>query len=244
MPVETQTHLEKSIGADVALFALIQRLADNKYWLGRRYAEWCTSAPTLESAVAASAMAQDEIGHARSHYPLFRQFVGHDVEPEDRDTFHSMAALDRPFDGWPDFVVANFLIDTALTVLYQAAWESSFVDLRTRARRIIGEEDIHWLHGQGWVKRLARESTGTKEALELALAGPWREVLMWFGRTDDADARQLVDSGVIRQRPDELRDEFRKRVVPVMERSGLGVGLQHESRWELWDEERHRLRTG
>ncbi|HEV3310642.1 MAG TPA: Phenylacetic acid catabolic protein, partial [Chloroflexota bacterium] len=75
-------HAAQGVGADSALFSLIQRLADNKYWLGRRYAEWCTAAPTLESAVAASAMAQDEIGHARSHYPLFRQFTGIDTEPE------------------------------------------------------------------------------------------------------------------------------------------------------------------
>ena len=49
-----------------ALYALLSSLADNKYVLGRRYAEWCTGAPMLESAVAAAAMAQDELGHARS----------------------------------------------------------------------------------------------------------------------------------------------------------------------------------
>ena len=45
---------------------LVASLADNKSALGRRYAEWAVSAPTLESAVAAAAMAQDELGHARS----------------------------------------------------------------------------------------------------------------------------------------------------------------------------------
>src|SRR5579871_4162679 len=95
-----------------SLHHLVQRLADNKYWLGRRYAEWCTAAPTLESAVAASAMAQDEIGHARSQYPLFRRFTGVDVEPEDRTEFHSLSALDRPFESWVDFVATNFLVDT------------------------------------------------------------------------------------------------------------------------------------
>ena len=56
------------------MFALLRSLADNKYVLGRRYAEWCTGAPMLESAVAAAAMAQDELGHARSFYPLLRGF--------------------------------------------------------------------------------------------------------------------------------------------------------------------------
>ena len=35
-----------------AIFALMARLADNKYFLGSRYAEWCSSAPTLESSAA------------------------------------------------------------------------------------------------------------------------------------------------------------------------------------------------
>ena len=48
------------------MVSLITSLADNKAALGRRYAEWAVSAPTLESAVAAAAMAQDELGHARA----------------------------------------------------------------------------------------------------------------------------------------------------------------------------------
>ena len=47
------------------MISLIGSLADNKSALGRRYGEWAVSAPTIESAVAAAAMAQDELGHAR-----------------------------------------------------------------------------------------------------------------------------------------------------------------------------------
>ena len=52
------------------MISLIGSLADNKGALGRRYGEWAVSAPTIESAVAAAAMAQDELGHARSTYPV------------------------------------------------------------------------------------------------------------------------------------------------------------------------------
>ncbi len=62
-------------GGREAVFGLIARLADNKYLLGRRYAEWCSSAPTLESSVAAAAMAQDELGHARALYPVLRSLA-------------------------------------------------------------------------------------------------------------------------------------------------------------------------
>ena len=54
--------------ATVTMISLVGSLADNKSALGRRYGEWAVSAPTIESAVAAAAMAQDELGHARSIY--------------------------------------------------------------------------------------------------------------------------------------------------------------------------------
>jgi len=231
---------------DSALFALIGRLADNKYWLGRRYAEWCNAAPTLESAVAAAAMAQDEIGHARSHYPLLRRFVGHDVEPEDRGVFQSMSALDHPFGGWVHFVAVNFLLDTALTTLFESARDSTYDDLRTRARRICGEEQVHWLHGVGWVRRLARESSGTRAALERALAGLRDEVMMWFGPPGNKEGERLLEARIISRSPDELRSDLLLRVEPALRGAGLtpieeSDGAQSRLPWDRWDSERYRL---
>src|SRR5579885_2856381 len=118
-----------------ALFDLLAALADNKYFLGRRYAEWCSSAPTLESSVAAAAMAQDELGHARALYPVLRALqpdAGPELEPETRIQFVNMAALDADFGGWQDFVAANFLIDTAITQIFEAGVGSSFEPLAGR----------------------------------------------------------------------------------------------------------------
>src|SRR5579872_6546840 len=112
-----------SPAAQDALFQLVARLADNKYFLGRNYAEWCTGAPMLESAVAAAAMAQDELGHARSFYPLLRGFPsGRDVKQMEEKGWQQRATsalrcLDAPFGTWADFVAVNLLADTALTVL-------------------------------------------------------------------------------------------------------------------------------
>jgi phenylacetate-CoA oxygenase PaaI subunit len=239
MTTETQRALRVT---DPTLLALLQRLADNKYWLGRRYAEWCTSAPTLESAVAAAAMSQDEIGHARSHYPLFRQFLGHDIEPEDIDEFHSLAALDQPFGSWVDFVAANFLIDTALSTVYESAFDSSYDDLRNRARRILGEEHIHWLHGLGWVRRLAKESPGTKQALDDGLGRLWTETVMWFGAPEDVSVAELVSRAVLSASPSELRDRFIDRVWPHLD--GWTTTIEkdvHRLPWTRWDAEHYRL---
>src|SRR5215469_8818236 len=125
-----------------ALFAILSSLADNKQAIGRRYAYWCNGAPALEAAVAAAAMAQDELGHARTLYPLLEDFVQAEidpvqVEPMTRTLHYHLAALDKDFSGWFDFVATNFLVDSALTTFFEAARESSYEPLRSRARKIV-----------------------------------------------------------------------------------------------------------
>src|SRR5215831_921823 len=135
-----------SPAAREAQFSLVARLADNKYFLGRHYAEWCSGAPTLESAVAAAAMAQDELGHARALYPLLRALdptAGPENEPETRTHFLNIAVLDQPFADWADFVAANFLVDGAVTELFQAATNSSYEALAGRSRKALQEEQMH-----------------------------------------------------------------------------------------------------
>src|SRR6266566_1790820 len=109
-----------------ALFAVLSSLADNKQAVGRRYAYWCNGAPALEAAVAAAAMTQDELGHARTLYPLLDNFVQAEadlsqVEPETRTLHYSIAYLDNDFEGWSDFVATNFLFDSAMTTFFEAA---------------------------------------------------------------------------------------------------------------------------
>src|SRR6478672_4066536 len=137
-------------GGNEALYGLISRLADNKYFLGRRYAEWCSSAPTLESSVAAAAMAQDELGHARAIYPVLKTLnpsAGAETEPETRTAFTALACLSEPFGRWEDFVAANVLIDNALTLVFEAGKDSTFEPLAGRSRKVLQEERMHAQHG-------------------------------------------------------------------------------------------------
>src|SRR5258707_5802775 len=130
---------------------LIARIADSKYFLGRHMAEWCAGAPTLESAVAAAAMAQDELGHARALYPLLRTLdpaSGPENEPETRTRFVNMAVLDQPFADWADFIPANFLGDGALTLLFESAVAATYEPRAGRARKAWQEERTHAMHAE------------------------------------------------------------------------------------------------
>lgn len=230
-----------------ALYGLLSSLADNKYVLGRRYAEWCTGAPLLESAVAAAAMAQDELGHARSFYPLLRGFpeatAADTVEEAGWQTrpTSALASLDATFRAWSDFVAANFLADTGLTTLLESAVDSPYEPLRQRARKIVQEEQAHWVHAEGWVRRLAGQE---RERLGASLEEVRDDVFCWFGQSGDAVFGTLRGVGLIAGEPDGLRERLRGRVAPVLEAVGLAELLDRPLPWDRWDAKARRVRRG
>jgi ring-1,2-phenylacetyl-CoA epoxidase subunit PaaC len=141
-----------------ALGGVIASLADNKAALGRRYGEWAVSAPTLESAVAAAAMAQDELGHARATYPLLKQLGLEVRDDEDRlEIGDCMPVLASELPSWPAFVAVNLVVDGMLTAFVRACEDSAFVPLAQRARKILQEEGSHAVHARAWARRLARD---------------------------------------------------------------------------------------
>jgi 1,2-phenylacetyl-CoA epoxidase catalytic subunit len=225
------------------VYALLSSLADNKYMLGRRYAEWCTGAPMLESAVAAAAMAQDELGHARSFYPLLRGFpsaTGREVSQmeekgwQERPTA-AMACLDRRFASWLEFLAANLLVDTALTTLLSAAVNSPYEPLRQRAAKIVQEEAGHWVHGAGWVRRAPAH-------LSFSLAAVWDDAFTWFGQADDPVVAVLAEAGILSENPEGLRRQLRARLEPLLDEAEVGEPLfTRQLPWPRWNPATRRL---
>src|SRR6266702_1898718 len=224
-----------------ALFAILSSLADNKLAIGRRYAYWSNGAPALEAAVAAAAMTQDELGHARTLYPLLEDFTQAEadlsqIEPMTRTLHYHLAFLDKDFAGWSDFVATNFLFDIALTTFFEAAQNSSYEPLRQRARKVIQEERIHFVHGEGWVRRLARAGGAVRIALTASLTRLWDETLCWFGPNDDPNIQRLYREGVIDATPDELRSRYLQKIMPTLSSVAIEEPVSFNAttkRWEL-----------
>ncbi len=231
------------------MYALLSSLADNKYVLGRRYAEWCTGAPMLEAAVAAAAMAQDELGHARSFYPLLRGFP----EATEADTMEeagwqtrptsALACLDARFGSWSEFVAANFVVDTAFTLLFEAADASQYEPLRQRARKIVQEEAGHWVHARGWIERLAA-GDATRDPLAASLGRMWDDALAWYGQHDDPVLGLLSRAGMLSADAEALRRRLVERLRPTLEAAGLaGELMERPVPWDRWDPSGRRLRA-
>ncbi len=215
-----------------ALAEFILAVADTKRLLGIRYAEWCDGAPTLEASVAASAMAQDELGHSRALLPLLHGFPEIDPGIPDeapRAQYSALTFLEQPFSTWPTFVAANVLIGGALTVALAAARESCYVPLRTRAVKILEEERFHWLHGEGWFRRLA---VNGKEAIDLAnrVEDVLPQALCWFGRAEDDG---LTQSGILDSGPEQMRSRLLEMAGPLIAKSQAEYLLRLEDgRWQ------------
>jgi phenylacetate-CoA oxygenase PaaI subunit len=236
------------------LVDLVVALADNKHALGVRYAEWCSSGPTIEAGVAATAMAQDELGHARVLYGLLEELPGaprrseHEWSAADART---MAFVEAPFENWPHLIVANLMVDRALALVLETALESRYLPLRNRARKIIEEERYHAIHGHSWAAQLAGEGADVCGRMAAAVQAAWDETLCWFGPPDAGALRPVVEAGVLAAAGDAVRSRFLAEVGPILAAAGVPAPLRGAgARWELarplpwnaWNERERRMR--
>jgi 1,2-phenylacetyl-CoA epoxidase catalytic subunit len=222
----------------MTMVGLVASLADNKAALGRRYAEWAVSAPTLESAVAAAAMAQDELGHARSTYPVLKalgmQAEEHGVEGGPR----RLALLDAELPDWTSFVAANLLVDGVLATFVSACVDSSVVPMAQRARKILQEEGSHRVHAEAWARRLCRSAE--RDALVERLQETWEHAGRWPGPAGDPDVRAAVEQGMLRHDAAQQRERVRAWLVDLLGAEGVAIALDEPADWSHWDPELRR----
>ena len=224
-PAQTDAPAE----ATAAMASLIASLADNKAALGRRYAEWAISAPTLESAVAAAAMAQDELGHARATYPVLKALGA--GEPDGRP----LALLDDELPDWTAFIAANLLVDGVLTTFVAACAGSSLTQLAQRARKILQEEGTHRVHAEAWARRLCRAGGRERDGLVARLRATWEEAGRWTGQDDDPGFRAAMASGMVAQSPAQQRELMRSWLVALLGAEGVEIALPEPTDWSRWD---------
>ena len=223
---------------------VVVALADNKYFLAHRLATWGVGAPTLESAVACTAIAQEEAGHARGLYSLLEDFP-RDVAPlplereGDRKRKYALSYLVEPTPSFVRGVAALTLADRACTVLVEAVVTSSFDGLRKRAVRILADERFHQRYADSRVRELAQSP-----ALERELAALLPETLCWFGPDGERGLEMLVEAGIVSQRNEELRQTFLSKLAAVTEPAGIelpiactdeGTWTYPELPWSQWN---------
>jgi 1,2-phenylacetyl-CoA epoxidase catalytic subunit len=221
---------------DAALASLVVVLADNKYFLGRRLSESAVGAPTLESAVACAAIAQEELGHTRPLYSYLDQLPGAPVpleRDEDRERKYCLTLLREPFPTWPYAVAALFVVDAAVTIMLEGLARAGPDVLRRRASRVAADEPTHSRFAAGRVREIA--ATPAREELARSAAAILPEVLCWFGPPGERGLETLREAGLVELDNERLRQSFLARVVPVLAEAGVEVGVVWNVQGDAWE---------
>jgi len=210
-----------------ALRTLLFRLADDELVLGERYIEWQVHAPTLESDLAISNIAQDEFGHARLWYDLLEDFG--DDEPaliweRDPGSFRHATLVELPTrqGDWGDTIVRGYLYDVAEQLRLEAVAESSYAPLRERVGKVQSEERYHREHAQNWLERLTDDEPG-RARVQAALDRLFPYALTLFAPVDEATEAAIEEHGFRTASLADLREQFLDVVVPYLESLGLDV---------------------
>jgi ring-1,2-phenylacetyl-CoA epoxidase subunit PaaA/ring-1,2-phenylacetyl-CoA epoxidase subunit PaaC len=243
--VNAQLELADRPAEAAALANLVVSVADNKYFLAHRLASWGVGAPALESAVACTAIAQEEAGHARGLYSLLEDFPA-ELRPvplereDDRPRKYAVSFLLEESESWYRAVATLAVMDLAMTTLLKACSESSFAELRKRADRILGDERFHARYVEGRLRELAASPAETA-ALEEELGGLMPEALCWFGPPREHGLELLVAAGLVTQQNDALRESFLDALRERTERAGVRLPETGELPWERWSSLERRL---
>jgi len=222
-----------------ALEALLFRLADDEFVLAERLTEWQVKSPTLESDLALSNNAQDELGHARLWYDVLED-LGHEeheliYEREPGEWHHSTLA-EQPFGegDWANATLRHYLYDVAEQLRLESLEESSYAKIAGRVGKIQNEEEYHREHAESWMERLADGEDGS-ERLQGAVDRLFPHALTLFEPVDEELEATIVDAGFRDDSLDDLREEWLSIVVPYLDDLGLETPASEIIHYDHWD---------
>ncbi len=231
-----------------ALRHLLLACADTKLLLGYHYGEWTFGTPALEAAIANCSLSQTELGHVRLLHGVLRNHFDDDsdrlIEQREGGEFANIRYLDRPITDWPRFVAANYVVDLAVTRTLHALQGSSFTPLRMSVDKMLDEERYHVHHGQGWFRTVAAKGGDARKGLERAVSEALESVVEWFGPSDDAGDRALVEAGCKSAANAAVLDGLLSDVGTAADQAGIALTVERDRPFDDWNAATRRLAAG
>ncbi len=208
-----------------ALREWLVRTADDELVIGHRHSEWTGFGPDIESDVAMSSIAQEEIGHARVLYELIaadeRSDVDHLAFGRTPAEYRHAAFLEQENGGWEQAIVRLALYEPfeagRLSLLAACGHEPVAALARTLAR----EERYHGLFAQTWLERLARTAREGRDRVQAAVDAAWPDALGLFEDTP-ADG-VLQGAGLLTEAPVAQQAAWEDAVRETLTAYGLAI---------------------
>lgn len=206
--------------------------ADTELISAPAYYNAAQHAPHLNAFGSATAIIQDELGHAHIAYRLMRD-LGVDTEQliyeREPSRFKYPYAFDVPLDSWVELVVANAFYDRAGFTLLGDVFESTTFGPWKRALvKVDKEETFHLRHGENWVRKIVQSAEGRAE-LQRAVDWMFLLTVEWFGLPDDMKRHtEQLEFGFKGKSNDQLRQVWMSTAVPLCQEVGLSVPAHYD----------------
>jgi hypothetical protein len=171
--------------ADQRLAAAVAAVKADLGWM---YTDWSVRAPTLESSTAVTAMAQEEVGHARVLGGLVPDDLAGDAIP----------CLQGTAASWPELIGVVAPVELALAELTRQLAVCRHELLRSRARKMAEEERFHELFVEGWTGLLGADEGEVSAAFAEGVRRSRDETAAWVQRLDALAAEgDVLDAGAL-----------------------------------------------
>lgn len=212
--------------SDLAAFAYVVRLGDDRLVLGHRVSEWCGHGPILEEDIALANVALDLIGEATLLLKLAGQLEGagrnEDALAYFRDVLDYRNALlvELPIGDFAFTIVRQLLFSVFSLLQMDALQRSTNAELAGIAAKAVKEARYHVRHAGQWVVTLGDGTDESHARAQQAVDDLWRYTGELF--LADAIDREAVASG-LGVDPSTLADPWREQIEDVLRRATLTI---------------------
>ncbi|MBI5864503.1 MAG: phenylacetate-CoA oxygenase subunit PaaC [Planctomycetes bacterium] len=210
------------------LVDLLLSVADDKFILGHRNADWTGLAPMLEEDIAFSSLAQDDLAHAMALYEMVGGLLG---KRGDDVAYGRTAAeyrcctlveLHDEFD-WAVAIARQFLCDHYEQLRLARLADSAYTPLRQLAARLLAEERLAIGHADQWVVRLGRGTPESRTRIQSALD---RLAPLCGGLFEPTGGVAALEStGVFPKSGGDMFDSWSNAIQNVVENATLRITL-------------------
>lgn len=211
---------------DEALFEFLLRIGDNGLVLAQRLGEWCGHAHQLESDIALTNVALDNLGQARMALTEAGKVEGKGRTEDDlafhrtEMEFRNNLLLEQENGDFAQTITRQFLFDVFQYELLSGLKSSSNEFLQSFAIKSLKEVAYHRSLSSDWMVRLGDGTDVSHEKMQDALNLLWQYTGELFEKTEADEI--LIADGVV---PDleELKEGWDKIVGDVLKEATLEI---------------------
>jgi ring-1,2-phenylacetyl-CoA epoxidase subunit PaaC len=209
-----------------ALFEYLIRLGDNALILGQRLGEWCGHAHQLESDIALTNVALDQIGQARNLLSQAAVIEGKGRSEDDlaffrnEIEFRNNLLLEQDNGDFAQTITRQYLFDVFQFHLYSWLSESSDLFLQGFAIKSLKEVTYHRKLSGDWMLRLGDGTEESRGRMQDAMNILWPFTGELFEMT--AADEILINEGVVPNLND-IQNKWTREVETVIAEATLSI---------------------